>query len=410
MNLANLIAPCYDELFFDIQEKKHTHYWLAGGRGSTKSSFCGLMIPLLLMQNPDIHAVVLRKVGNTLKNSVYNQILWALEMLGLFPFFKVTVNPMQITYKPTGQQILFFGIDDKTKIKSLKPQTGYIGAGWFEELDQFAGMEEIRNILQSLLRGGEKYWCFYSYNPPKSRDNWVNQECLIEDADRLYVHNTYLDIPKEWLGEQFIREAEKLKKRRPELYEHEYLGVATGTGGDVFNNVKELAMSDDLLEQFDKLYYGLDFGFAVDPLAFNAMYYHKKREELYIFDELHKYRFENTPATNAIKKIAKRRLVIADSAEPRTIREFEKRGVNITGAKKGADSVAHGIKWLQDLKAIYIDKNRCPETYKEFIGYEYAQDRQGNFISSFPDKNNHHIDAVRYAMESVMLDDVYSFK
>ena len=410
VNIANLIAPCYDEAFFDIQEHNHTHYWFDGGRGSTKSSFFGLNIPVLVMQRPLVNAVVMRKVGNTLKNSVFNQILWGIEVLGVSHLWKVTVSPMEMTYLPTGQKILFFGVDDKAKIKSIKPKNGYIGVVWFEELDQFSGMEEIRNLLQSLLRGGKNYWCFYSYNPPKSKDNWVNKEALIEEKDRMRVHNTYLDVPREWLGEQFFIEAEKLKNKRYELYEHEYLGVATGTGGDVFNNVKDLNMSDEMVSQFDRLHYGLDFGFAVDPLAFNAMHYDKKHEELYIFDELHKYRFDTNLAAIAVKKKAERRLVIADSAEPRTIRSFEKFGCNIKGAKKGPDSVEHGIKWLQDLRAIYIDPNRCPETYKEFVGYEYKQDKNGNFLSAYPDKNNHHIDAVRYAMESEMLDDVYSFK
>lgn len=410
MNLADIVAPCYDDVFFDIQEHRHTHYWFAGGRGSTKSSFCGENVPLLVMQHPLVNAVVMRKVGDTLKNSVYNQILWAIEMLGVSHLWKATSSPMELTYRPTGQKILFSGVDKKEKIKSMKPKKGYVGVVWFEELDQFAGMEEIRNLLQSLLRGGDKYWCFYSYNPPKSRDNWVNQECLVPDKDRLYVHNTYLDVPAEWLGEQFFLEAEKLKNKRYELYAHEYLGEVTGTGGDVFANVKSLAMSDEVVSQFDRIHYGLDFGFAVDPLAFNAMHYDKKHEELYIFDEIHRYQFETRPAALAVKKKAERRLVIADSAEPRTIRSFEKFGCNIKGAKKGPDSVEHGIKWLQDLRAIYIDPNRCPETYKEFVGYEYQQDKNGNFLSTYPDKNNHHIDAVRYAMEFEMLDDVYSFK
>ena len=178
----------------------------------------------------------------------------------------------------------------------------------------------------------------------------------------------------------------------------------------LYIDVKDLNMSDEMVSQIDRHHYGLDFGFAVDPLAFNAMHYDKKHETLYIFDEIHKYRFDTNLAAIAVKKKAERRLVIADSAEPRTIRSFEKFGCNIKGAKKGPDSVEHGIKFLQDLRAIYIDPNRCPETYKEFVGYEYQQDKNGNFLSAYPDKNNHHIDAVRYAMESEMLDDVYSFK
>lgn len=411
LNIADLIAPVYDPLFEAVMQHKYTHYWLGGGRGSLKSSTISLLAPIitLLPENRNCHMVVLRKVGNTLRNSVYNQVLWALEMLGIIGLFKITKAPLELTYLPTGQRILFFGTDDKTKIKSIKLPFGYVGIVWYEELDQFAGMEEIRNLNQSLLRGGDRYWCFYSYNPPKSKDNWVNKEVLFEEADRLVLMTNYLQAPKEWLGEQFILEAEKLKAKREELWLHEYMGVVTGTGGDIFSNVVDMTESDVDPTTFDRIYYGLDFGFAADPLAFVAMYYDKKHEDLYIFNEIYKYSFDTKPAARAIKEIAKNRIVTADSAEPRTIREFQKLGVNARGAKKGPDSVEHGIKWLQGRCHIYIDKENCPYTYKEFISYEYAQNKEGEFISQYPDKNNHAIDAVRYGMEAEMLDDVFSF-
>lgn len=410
VNVADKIAPHFDDVFFDVIKHGHTHYWLKGGRGSTKSSFVGIMIVLLILMKPNCHAVVMRKVANTLRNSVFNQVIWAMEMLGVMHLFKINYSAITLTYLKTGQKILFFGVDKKEKIKSIKLPFGYVGVVWYEELDQFAGMEEIRNLNQSLLRGGADYWCFYSYNPPRSRDSWVNQEQLINERDRLISSTTYLGVPKDWLGEQFFFEAEKLRDKREELYNHEYLGEVIGTGGDIFSNVVDLRLSDDEISRFDRLFYGLDFGFATDPLAFICMYYDKKRENLYIFDEVYKYGFDTKPAADAVKERAHRRLVIADSAEPRTIRAFEKYGCNIKGAKKGPDSVEHGIKWLQDLRNIYIDKERCPNTYREFVGYEYEQNKEGHFISRYPDKDNHSIDAVRYAMESEMLDDVFSFK
>lgn len=409
MNVADKIAPSFDKVFWAAVHHDYTHYWLDGGRGSTKSSFISIMILVLLLMNPDCHAVVMRKVANTIRHSVFNQVLWAMDELGVAHLFKINNSSFTMTYLPTGQQILFLGVDDKTKIKSTKLPFGYVGLVWYEELDQFSGMEEIRSLNQSLLRGGAKYWCFYSYNPPKSRDNWVNQEAMLEDADRLRSHTTYLDVPRSWLGDQFFLEAEKLRDKREELYRHEYLGEVIGTGGDVFGNVTDRRMSDEMTAQFDHLCYGLDFGFAVDPLAFVCMHYDRKHEILYIFDEVYKVRLDTKPAAEAVKAKAGRRLVIADSAEPRTIREFEKCGVNIQGCKKGPDSVEHGIKWLQDLRAIYIDKERCPNAYREFVGYEYQQDKNGNFISRFPDKKNHTIDAVRYGLEFEMLDDVFSF-
>ena len=402
INIADCIAPSFDSVFWDAQDHGHTFYWLPGGRGSTKSSFVGIEVPLLLMQHPQCHAVVLRKVGNTIKNSVYPQIQWGLEQLGVADRFRCITSPHEITYKATGQKILFFGVDDPMKVKSIKLPFGYVGIVWYEELDQFGGMEEIRNLNQSLLRGGEKYWVFASYNPPKSRNNWVNEEILNEYPDRLVHKTTYLDVPREWLGEQFLLEAEKLKAKNETAYKHEYLGEVTGTGGAVFENVEDMRMPDELISQFDRLYYGLDFGFAVDPLAFVAMYYDAKHEDLYIFDEIYQQKLTNRQAAARIGARCNDCRIIADSAEPKSIVEMRGLGLNVAGARKGPDSVDHGMKWLQNLAHIYIDKRRCPNTYREFIGYEYERNREGQFISAYPDVDNHAIDAVRYGMEPVM--------
>lgn len=387
----------------------YTHYWEAGGRGSTKSSFFSVEVVLLIVRNPKCNAVVMRKVGVTLRDSVYAQIQWAIGVLGLDDLFAQKKSPLRMIYKSTGQEIVFLGVDKKEKIKSIKPSVGYFGVVWYEEVDQFMGMEEIRNINQSLLRGGDRYWCFYSYNPPKSHDNWVNQEVLLDEPGRHVHHTNYLGVPRDWLGDLFFLEAEKLKNKNEMAYRHEYLGEVTGTGGDVFDNVKDMRMSDAKIQLFDHLHYGCDFGFAVDPLAFVATYYDKKHEDLYIFDEIYKYSYDTRPAAEEIKSKAGRRLVIGDSAEPRTIKSFKNYGVNMMGAKKGPDSVAHGIKWLQERRNIYIDKERCPNTYKEFVKYEYARNKDGSFISRYPDVNNHAIDAVRYALEYEANGDVYSF-
>ena len=380
----------------------YTHYWEAGGRGSTKSSFFSVEVVLLIVRNPKCNAVVMRKVGATLRDSVYAQIQWAIGVLGLDDLFAQKKSPLRMIYKSTGQEIVFLGVDKKEKIKSIKPSVGYFGVVWYEEVDQFMGMEEIRNINQSLLRGGDRYWCFYSYNPPKSRDNWVNQEVLLDEPGRHVHHTNYLGVPRDWLGDLFFLEAEKLKNKNEMAYRHEYLGEVTGTGGDVFDNVHDMRMSDSKIQLFDRRHYGCDFGFAVDPLAFAAMHYDKKHEDLYIFDEIYKYSYDTKPAAEEIKSKAGRGLVIGDSAEPRTIKSFKNYGVNMIGAKKGPDSVAYGIKWLQERRNIYIDKERCPNTYKEFVKYEYTRNKDGSFISCYPDVNNHAIDAVRYGCSGIM--------
>lgn len=402
VRLSNIIAPHFWGLHRDIKRHGHTYYWLEGGRGSTKSSGISVEIPQLLIMNPECHAVVLRKIGNTIKNSVYPQMQWGIDALGLTSKFRFKTSPHEITYKKTGQKILFFGVDDPQKIKSIKLPFGYVGIVWCEELDQFSGMEEIRNLNQSLLRGGPKFWEFCSFNPPKSQNNWVNEEKLFDDPDRLVHHSTYLGVPKEWLGDRFFEDAEKLKARNETAYRHEYLGEVTGTGGAVFENVEEMTMSDKLVRTFDRRYYGLDFGFAVDPLAFVAMYYDAKHEDLYIFDEIYQQKMTNGQAAELITTRSNHGRILADSAEPKSIAEMAALGLRISGARKGPDSIDYGMKWLQGRNRIYIDKRRCPNTYKEFITYEYEHNKDGQFVSAYPDANNHSIDAVRYGLSEVM--------
>lgn len=402
INIADLIAPSFDEVFFDAETCRHTFYMLAGGRGSAKSSFAAIRIITSLMEHPDINAVVLRKIGNTIKHSVMPQLVWGLEQLQLLSRFRIKLSPPEITYKKTGQKILFFGLDDPAKVKSIKLPSGYIGLVWFEELDQFSGMEEIRNVLQSLLRGGPSYQVFGTYNPPRSRNNWVNEEILVDDPDRMVHHSTYLGVPKEWLGPQFIAEAEKLRSRNEMAYRHEFLGEVTGTGGSVFENVSDMVMSDELVRNFDRLYHGLDFGFSIDPLAFVSLHYDAKHEDIYIFDEIYQQKLTNSLASDMIQQRAGSDRIIADSAEPKSIQEMRNLGLHVAGCKKGRDSVEHGIKWLQDRAHIFIDKRRAPNTYREFVTYEYEKNRQGQFISAYPDAENHSIDAVRYAMDDIM--------
>ena len=398
----------YDDVLEDVLEHRHTHYVFPGGRGSTKSSFVGGMaIPLLIMSNPTVHALCFRKIANTIQTSIFPQVIWGIYQMGLEDLFHIPKTySTPIVYKPTGQRIMFMGLDDPMKVKSIKLPFGYIGIDWFEELDQYAGENELRTVTQSTMRGGEKFWDFRTFNPPISKNNWANEyveDCKLYRRDNtLVVHNTYLDVPVEWLGQQFIEEAEELKDINPTAYEHEYMGIATGTGGDVFPNACELDMAD-LVNKFDNIYNGIDWGFARDPFRFVRMHFDRSRLDLYIFEEHTAYKTRNEVVFKELyeerKLISKTELVTADSAEPKSVADFKAYGAFIREAYKGPDSVRYGIKWLQGLRHIYIDPKRCPETYREFTTYEFEQDRDGNFISAYPDENNHSIDAVRYGME-----------
>lgn len=416
----NIIAK-YDSVLEDVLDHRHTHYCFKGGRGSTKSSFVGGdCIPLLIMQYPDVNAVCFRKVGNTVQNSIRSQVVWGIYKLGLDHLFtipKTYSNP--IIYNPTKQKIFFMGLDDPMKVKSIKVEKGYIGITWWEELDQFSGEAEIRNVLQSTMRGGDLFWDFRSFNPPISVDNWANEyaEQSEQRKDTLVVSNTYLDVPAEWLGKPFIEEAEYLKQVNPRAYEHEYLGIPTGTGGGVFPNACDFNMEQlvdveqyngtiekvPMWKTFDHIYNGIDWGYANDPFRFVRMHFDAKKLDLYIFDEYSTKETRNIVVFEELyekrKLLSKSELVTADSAEKKSIGDFKAYGAFIRGAQKGPESVRYGIKWLQGLRHIYIDKRRCPKTYREFTHYEYEVDKEGNFISDYPDKDNHSIDATRYALE-----------
>ena len=186
---ANMIAPTFAPVLFDIENREHSEYVFPGGRGSTKSSFVSLEVIDLMMKNEDIHACVMRQVADTLRGSVYQQILWAIEALDLSAEFHATVSPMEITRISTGQKIYFRGADDPGKIKSIKPPFGYIAILWFEELDQFTGPEAVRKIEQSVIRGGDISYKFKSFNPPKSAQNWANKYIKIPRADRLVTES-----------------------------------------------------------------------------------------------------------------------------------------------------------------------------------------------------------------------------
>lgn len=399
--MSKVIGPAFHLLARDVFVHGHTHYDLSGGRGSLKSSFVSIIVPLLVVSNPNAHALVLRKVANTIRDSVYAQYMWAIGELGMASYWEAKVSPMELIYKPTGQKIMFRGADDPMKIKSIKVPFGYIAITHFEEKDQFAGRSEIRSILQSTMRGGSLFWNFESYNPPISRDNWANKDSAEKRPDRLTHKSTYLDAPKNWLGEQFISEAEHLKENDERAYQHEYLGIAVGTGGNVFDNLISRTITDAEIRSFDRIYQGVDWGWYPDPFAFIRLHYDKARETIYLIDEIYENKLSNEASGAKIKeKGYTDTYVTCDSAEHKSTADYRAMGIPAKDAVKGPGSVEYGMKWLQRRK-IVIDPARTPHAYKEFTNYEYERSKDGDVISGYPDKDNHLIDATRYALERV---------
>lgn len=383
---------------------KYTHYLADGGRGSTKSSWVSLEGIRTIMEHPEIHGCVFRKVGNTLRDSVYAQYVWAIGVLGVADYWEAKKNPLDLIYKPTGQKIMFRGADDPMKIKSIKVAFGYIGFTHFEELDQFAGEAEIRNILQSTMRGGSVFWNFMSFNPPISRDNWANKFAAEAEqrADYIRHHSTYLELDNpEWLGEAFLNEASMLRARDERAYTHEYLGVAVGTGGNVFENIETRPITDEEIKRFDRIYMGVDWGWFPDPFAFIRVHYDKARETIYFIDEKYENKFSNEASAAWIKASGYNDTwITCDSAEPKSIADYRSYAINAKEAIKGAGSVDYGMKWLQKRKLV-IDPKRTPNAYREFTSYEFEKNKDDEWMSGYPDCNNHLIDALRYAMERV---------
>ena len=404
IRLSELIAPSFHRLHKEIKAEKFDEIWLKGGRGSTKSTFTSIQILLGIIKEPDANAVVFRRYQNELRDTVFGQFEWTASKMGIAHLFKFQVSPMQIVYIPTGQRIVFRAADNPRKLKSINLGRGYVKYAWFEEVDQFANMDEIRNILQSLFRGEgkKKRVVFFSYNPPKSGRFWVNQEVKIPKQGRRVHHSTYLDVPNEWLGERFLTDAEHLKKVNEIAYRHEYLGEEVGTGLEVFTNIELRTISDEEIATFDRIRQGLDFGYAVDPLAFERMHYDRTRRRLYIFTEISGLNLFNRQFWEKAQRYNDV-MTIADSAEPKSIAELKSWGMKIKGAKKGPGSVEFGIKFLQDLEAIIIDPERCPLAAREFINYSLETDRNGIVKSQFPDKDNHSIDSVRYGLSEDMV-------
>ena len=273
------------------------------------------------------------------------------------------------------------------------------------------------------MRGGVKFWDFRSFNPPISNLNWANQYATDAMAreNTLVTSNTYLDVPEEWLGPAFLDEALDLKQTNPKAYEHEYLGVPVGTGGNVFENVEPLYMNDDMIHHFDKIFSGIDWGWYPDPFAFTKSYFNAPKRDLYIFAEFRVNKMSNRDTFDklyhelivypeyigddnevhpAMPFMKQDEIVTADSAEQKSISDYKSYGgYGCRPAEKGPDSINYSMKWLQSLNHIYIDPNRCPQTLKEFVEYEYDRDKEDNVVSGYPDMNNHSIDSVRYATE-----------
>ena len=406
--LTDIIAPAFYSVHWDILEGKHTYYDLFGGRGSTKSSFISAEIILGIMQDPLANAIVFRKYATTLRESVFEQIQWAIDALGVSEEWIPRTSPLMFVYKPTGQKILFRGLDKAKKTKSIKASRGYFKYLWLEELDEFAGIEEIRTVQQSVLRGGPKFCVFKSFNPPITNANWANVY-VNEPRDNALRHKSdYTTVPEGWLGEQFIDDAEHLKATNLKAYQHEYLGIPVGLGTTVFDQIEVREITDEEIRNMEWIYQGQDWGWYPDPKAFVRLGYDRKKETLYYIDELGGCKIPVSEMARQIKdKGYDDYQIICGADEEESVVDFRDKGLSARKAEVGrmsrwGGSVKYTMEWLQCRKHV-IDPKRTPRLYKEFIEYELEVDANGEVINAYPDKNNHYIDAVRYATSPMSL-------
>jgi len=403
--LSSVIAGVFSPIHRAIRNKTHDQFWIKGGRGSTKSSFAAAEVILGIVQDPLAHAIVFRKVSDTIRNSTYPTLLWAIDKMQLSMFFRATIKPAVITYIPTGQQIILKGLDDPIKLKSIKTQFGYFKYLWFEEGAEYDGMEEIRNVEQSVLRGGEEFIEIVTYNPPKEECHWINTHVreveLVKDK-RKYVHySSYHDVPRKWLGKKFFDDAEELKRNNYNLFLNEYMGETVGNSDVLVFSGRWESMEFDTGNLGDPLF-GADWGFSQDPTALVKCYVHDGI--LYISHEAVALGCEivETPALFDTIPDVRKHKIEADSARPETISHMRRQGFNIVGVEKWKGSVEDGITHMLGYRKIIIH-SRCKHTINEFKKYQYKIHKlTKSILTDILDENNHCIDAIRYALSKLI--------
>lgn len=399
------IADCYEELLDDIENERFTYYNLPGGRGSAKSSFVSLVIAKGVASDPtgEANAVVFRLVADTMADSVYSQMQWAIDTLNMSHLWKSTTKPLRHTYIPTGAQIIYKGLDKAEKLKSIRPRKGTFRYIWLEEFAEMPGAGFVRNVMQSVIRGkGQKFMVFRSFNPPISKNNWANVFIQQPDSRAKTFRTDYTMIPPEWLGEEFLYQAEHLKELNEEAYRHEYLGEPVGTGGEVFQSLDIRTISQEEIDGLGYIFQGIDWGFAVDPVCFIRIAYDRKRETVYLLDEIYRRNMSNEALAD---EIYRRKYddyeIICDSAEPKSIADMRGRDLFARACYKCPGCVEYRIKWLQH-RRIVIDPARTPNAHREFVNYSYRVDKSGEVLPSLEEGNEHSIDATAYALQRVI--------
>lgn len=377
-----------------VNETKARYRVIYGGSGSGKSHFVAQETILNMLSNGNYQYLVVRKTGKSIRNSVFQLIMTLLSEYDLMGYFEVNKSDMSLVCS-TGARLVTSGLDDVEKLKSIVG----INRIWIEEASEVS--ESDMNQLDLRMRGKNElgYQMTLTFNPI-SELHWIKK--LFFDAgkeDSYIIKTTYKD--NKHLDNAYIKRLEALVHEDYQYYRIYALGEWGSLGNIIFTKWEKTPL-DDIKDKFDNISNGVDFGFADDPFAFIRVHYDKKNKTLYIFDELYQRELHNDEAANILRNKVGNQIVTCDSAEPKSIADLKRNGINAKPAKKGPDSILHGVKWLQGNKMVIDPK--CVNFIKEVSGYKWREDKDGNVIPKPIDMNNHLIDALRYALEGEMLE------
>ena len=396
-----------------IVGKGYATYWnykgryrvVKGGRGSKKSTTTALWIIYNMMKYPLANTLIIRRVFNTHKDSTYTQLKWASNVLGVSHLWKFSKSPLEATYIPTGQKILFRGLDDPMSITSITVEHGHLCWCWFEEAFQVMNEDDFNKVDMSIrgeLPKGYFKQITLSFNP-WSEKHWLKKRFFdTKDEDVLAITTNY--TCNEFLGEDDKKLFEKMKLNNPRRYNIEGLGNWGIAEGLVYSNFEELDFNvEDIKKRPNvKSAFGLDFGYTNDPTAFIASLIDLDNMEIFIFDEHYQKAMSNKDIANMIKyKGYSKERIVGDSSEPKSIDDIKRQGIyRLKGARKGKDSILNGIQYIQDFK-IYVHP-KCENTLIELSNYVWDT-KEGNVINKPIDDYNHLMDALRYSLEDIRL-------
>ncbi len=414
LNQINIYLPdligCGYKKFWNFRGRYRV---VKGSRASKKSKTTALWYIYNLMKYPAANLLVIRKTERTLRHSCFADLIWAMKRLNVEPWFKVTTSPLEIIYKPTGQKIIFRGLDDPLKITSISVEHGSLCWVWIEEAYEILNEIDFDFINES-IRGEVPEGLFKQFTVtfnPWNQKHWLKKRFFdVDDANVLALTTNYMC--NEWLDDADRLMFEEMKKRNPKRYKTAGLGDWGIVEGLIFENWheerfdwKKIAREQNVVSKF-----GLDFGYTNDPTALFCSLVNIDEKCIYVFDELYEKGLTNNMIYQRVVGMGyNKEKITADSAEPKSIQELRDLGINgMRKARKGKDSINNGIQFLQNFEIVVHP--RCVNFLTEISNYMWDEDKFGKKLNVPIDDFNHLMDAMRYATEDLQTGDLFSFK